>query len=157
MTLTSRAHCLPIPTSVSLKLHTASVSHQRPSTGTSLLHEPRMPRTCKCISRNITRSLLVASLMMWHMGTVKAQRSQNGWMCTVDDFVGYAYDTKQQAWKTATFDIGAKPYPPASGDTKCCSREGMLVLEQIKNITALGGRDDRLSSLVDRVPTALRR
>jgi hypothetical protein len=31
------------------------------------------------------------------------------------------------------------------------------VLERITNITALGGRDDRLSSLVDRVPTALRR
>jgi hypothetical protein len=31
MTLASRAHCLPIPTSVSLKLHIASVSHERPS------------------------------------------------------------------------------------------------------------------------------
>jgi DNA invertase Pin-like site-specific DNA recombinase len=31
MMLTLRAHCFPIPTSVSLKLHIASVSHERPS------------------------------------------------------------------------------------------------------------------------------
>jgi hypothetical protein len=28
-----------------------------------------------------------------------------------------------------------KPYPSASGDTKCSSREGRLVLEQITNLT----------------------
>src|SRR5438132_1433936 len=49
------------------------------------------------------------------------------------------------------------PYPSASGGTKCCSRGGSFVLEQITNITALGDRDDRLSSLVDRVPAAFRR
>ena len=53
-------------------------------------------------------------------------------------------------------DIRQEPYPPASGGTKCCSREGRSVIEQITNIT-LGGRDDRLSPLLDRVPTALRR
>jgi putative ABC transport system substrate-binding protein len=50
-----------------------------------------------------------------------------------------------------------KPYPSASGGTKCCSCEGRFVIEQIMNITALGSSDDRLSSLLDRVPTALRR
>src|SRR5205823_8570398 len=49
------------------------------------------------------------------------------------------------------------PYPSASGGTKCCSRGGSFVLEQITNITALGDRDDRLSSLFDRGPAAFRR
>jgi uncharacterized protein YjbI with pentapeptide repeats len=31
--------------------------------------------------------------------------------------------------------LGAKPYPSASGGTKCSSREGRLVLEQITNLT----------------------
>jgi hypothetical protein len=117
MTLTSRAHCLPIPTSVSLKLHTASVSHQRPSTGTSLLHEPRMPRTLERISKNITRVLLFAFIMTWHVSTVRAQY---GWMCTVDDSVGYRYDTKQQTWKAANFNPGANIIvrPPREEDIK---------------------------------------
>src|SRR5215813_6471032 len=46
-------------------------------------------------------------------------------------------------------------YPSASGDAKCCSREGAFVLERITNITALGGHDDRLSALLARVPAAL--
>jgi hypothetical protein len=50
-----------------------------------------------------------------------------------------------------------KPYPSASGGTKCCSCEGRFVVEQIMNITALGSSNNRLSSLLDRVPTALRR
>ena|SRR5438132_8477745 len=49
------------------------------------------------------------------------------------------------------------PYPSASGGTKCCSREGRFVVEQITNIIALGARDDRLSALLDRVPATLRR
>jgi hypothetical protein len=31
------------------------------------------------------------------------------------------------------FLIDEKPYPSASGGTKCCSREGGLVVEQIAN------------------------
>jgi hypothetical protein len=50
-----------------------------------------------------------------------------------------------------------EPYPSASGGTKCCSPEGNFMLEQITNIAALGARNDRLSALLDRVPTALRR
>jgi hypothetical protein len=50
-----------------------------------------------------------------------------------------------------------KAYPSASGSTKCCSRGGGFVIEQITNMYASGGRDDRLSPLPDRVPTALRR
>ena len=53
--------------------------------------------------------------------------------------------------------IRRKPYPSASGGTRCCSRERRFVLEQITNRTALGARDDRFSALLDRVPTALRR
>jgi len=53
--------------------------------------------------------------------------------------------------------IAAKAYPSASGSTKCCSRGGGFAIEQITNIYASGGRDDRLSPLPDRVPTALRR
>src|SRR5215813_5631671 len=49
----------------------------------------------------------------------------------------------------------AMAYPSASGDAKCCSREGAFVLERITNITALGGHDDRLSALLARVPAAL--
>ena len=60
-------------------------------------------------------------------------------------------------WRLTADKIAEKPYPSASGGTKCCSREGRFVVEQITNITALGGRDDRLSPLLDRVPTALRR
>jgi hypothetical protein len=30
-------------------------------------------------------------------------------------------------------DLWDKPYPSASGGTKCCSREGGLVVEQIAN------------------------
>src|SRR5438045_3999291 len=55
------------------------------------------------------------------------------------------------------FKSAGEPYPSASGNTKCCSREGGLVVEQITNTTALGCCDDRLSQLLDRVPTALRR
>ena len=54
-------------------------------------------------------------------------------------------------------DFEETAYPSASGGTKCCSRGVCSVLEQITNITAPGGRDDRLSALLDRVPTALRR
>jgi hypothetical protein len=117
MTLTPSAHCLPIPTSVSLKLHTASVSHQRPSTGTSLLHEPRMPRTFERMAKNITRLILVSSIMIWHVSTVRAQ---NGWMCTIDDSVGYTYDTKQKTWKAANFNSGANfiVRPPREEDIK---------------------------------------
>ena len=58
--------------------------------------------------------------MMWHMGTVRAQRSQNGWMCTVDYSVGYAYDTKQQAWKATNFNTDANfiVRPPRDEDIK---------------------------------------
>ena len=52
--------------------------------------------------------------------------------------------------------IKMEPYPCASGGTKCCSREGRFVIEQTTNMT-LGGHDDRLAPLLDRVPTALRR
>ena len=48
-----------------------------------------------------------------------------------------------------------RPYPCASGSTKCGSCESAFMIEQITNIAALGGRDDRLSPLLDRVPTAL--
>ena len=48
-------------------------------------------------------------------------------------------------------------YPSASGTTKCCSCGGGSMLEQMTNKTASGGPDDRLSTLLDRVPTALRR
>jgi hypothetical protein len=43
-----------------------------------------------------------------------------------------------------------KAYPSASGTTKCCSRGGEFVLEQITNITASASHDDRLSTLLDR-------
>ena len=33
-------------------------------------------------------------------------RAQNGWMCTVDDSVGYKYDTKRQTWKAENFNPG---------------------------------------------------
>jgi hypothetical protein len=45
--------------------------------------------------------------------------------------------------------IVVKPYPSASGGTKCCSREGGFVLERIANTAALGCPDDRLSPLLD--------
>ena len=49
----------------------------------------------------------------------------------------------------------AKAYPSASGATKCCNRRGWFVIEHITNISSSGDADDRLSSLVDRVPAAL--
>jgi len=52
-------------------------------------------------------------------------------------------------------DLVLKPYASASGSTKCCSREGRFVVERTANITAFGCPDDRLSPLLDRVPTAL--
>src|SRR5205807_8286746 len=71
------------------------------------------------------------------------------------------YDRRSRTAVCTTTDgrfiLLATPYPSASGGTKCCSRGGSFVLEQITNITALGDRDDRLSSLVDRVPAAFRR
>ena len=58
--------------------------------------------------------------MIWHVDTVRAQRSQNGWICTVDDAVGYAYNIEQQAWKSATFYPGANfiVRPPREEDIK---------------------------------------
>ena len=47
-----------------------------------------------------------------------------------------------------------RPYPSASGSPKCCSGEGGSLIERIRNITSVRGRYDRLSSLLDRVPTA---
>jgi hypothetical protein len=79
-----------------------------------------MPEMCRCISKYITRFLLVASILIWHVDTVRAQRSQNGWICTVDDAVGYAYNSDQQAWKSATFYPGANfiVRPPREEDIK---------------------------------------
>jgi hypothetical protein len=58
--------------------------------------------------------------MIWHVDTVRAQRSQNGWICTVDDSVGYVYNTEQQAWKSAAFNPGANfiVRPPREEDIK---------------------------------------
>jgi hypothetical protein len=41
-------------------------------------------------------------------------------MCTVDDSAGYAYDTKQQAWKAANYNTGANfiVRPPREEDIK---------------------------------------
>src|SRR6201986_1324635 len=99
---------------------TASVSHQRPSTGTSLLHEPQIPRTCECISKILTRVLLVTCIMIWDVDAVRGQRSPNGWRCTIDDSVGYVYNIEQKAWKPATFDPGANfiVRPPREEDIK---------------------------------------
>ena len=46
--------------------------------------------------------------------------------------------------KTAIEVLRLTAYPSASGDAKCCSGRGKFALEQITNITALSGRDDRL-------------
>ena len=46
-------------------------------------------------------------------------------------------------------------YPPASGATECCDGRSRSVIEQITNITAFGGPDDRFSPFLDRVPAAL--
>src|SRR4029077_5736742 len=66
------------------------------------------------------------------------------------------YDKLVKEWDRQDKEITEKPYPSASGGTRCCSRERRFVLEQITNRTALGARDDRFSALLDRVPTAMR-
>ena len=68
-----------------------------------------------------------------------------------------ASKTVEQWPSIKTPTMNTKPYPSASGGTKCCGREGRLAVEQRTNITAFGTRDGRLSPLLDRVPTTLRR
>ena len=48
-------------------------------------------------------------------------------------------------------------YPSASGNAECCGDVGEFVVEQIANLLTVHGRYDRLSPLLDRVPTAFRR
>jgi len=50
----------------------------------------------------------------------------------------------------------SQTYPSASGATRCCSRWGEFVIEQITN-PLHGDQDDRLSPFLNRVPTAFRR
>ena len=50
-----------------------------------------------------------------------------------------------------------KAYPSASGNAECCGDVGEFVVEQIANLLTVHGRYDRLSPLLDRVPTAFRR
>src|SRR5712672_873369 len=75
-----------------------------------------------------------------------------------EDILLAVAELRQRANIPSTFNQSiVKAYPSASGSTKCCSRGGGFGIEQITNICASGGRDDRLSPLPDRVPTALRR
>jgi hypothetical protein len=55
--------------------------------------------------------------MIWHVST---GRAQNGWVCTIDNSVGYTYDTKQQTWKAENFNSSAKfiVRPPRDEDIK---------------------------------------
>src|SRR6516162_8559240 len=71
-----------------------------------------------------------------------------------DQKIGWSWTCFCFGW---LWGIPLKPYPSASGNAKCCSSEGGPLIEHIRNISSLRGRYDRLSSLFDRVPAALRR
>jgi predicted O-methyltransferase YrrM len=55
-----------------------------------------------------------------------------------------------------TEQTNTKPYPSASGSTKCCSQAGFRDRTNHEH-NRFRWPDDRLSALLDRVPTALRR
>ena len=66
-----------------------------------------------------------------------------------------------RSWKLANPSpcevLEEKAYPSASGNAECCGDVGEFVVEQIANLLTVHGRYDRLSPLLDRVPTAFRR
>ena len=73
------------------------------------------------------------------VGTTKEGVIHLGWsgrLCREGDSIfGEADHTWTRKYWYSPLGLEHKPYPSASGDTKCSGREDRLVLEQITNLT----------------------